>query len=39
MKKARLTETQIVNILKPANPDIKFEDIYRKNSISNADLL
>lgn len=31
-----MTETQIVNILKPANPDIEFEDIYRKNGISNA---
>ncbi len=36
MKKARFTETQIVNILKLADSGIKVEDICRQNAISNA---
>ncbi len=36
MKKARFTETRIVNILKLADSGMKVEDICRQNSISNA---
>lgn len=36
MKKARFTETQIVNILKLADSGMKVEDICRQNGISNA---
>ncbi len=36
MKKARFTETQIVNILKLADSDLKVEEICRQNEISNA---
>ncbi len=36
MKKARFTETQIVNILKLAYSGMKVEDICRHNGISNA---
>lgn len=35
MKKARFTETQIVNILKLADSGMKVEDICRQNGISN----
>ncbi|CNI00098.1 putative transposase [Yersinia enterocolitica] len=36
MKKARFTETQIVNILKVADSGMKVEEICRQNGISNA---
>ena len=36
MKKARFTETQIVNILKLVDSGMKVEDICRQNGISNA---
>lgn len=36
MKKARFTETQIVNILKLADSGMIVEDICRQNGISNA---
>lgn len=36
MKKARFTETQIVNILKLTDSGMKMEDICRQNGISNA---
>lgn len=36
MKKARFTETQIVNILKLADSGMKVEDICHQNGISNA---
>ncbi|HEK1094872.1 TPA: transposase [Proteus mirabilis] len=36
MKKVRFTETQIVNILKLADSDMKVDDICRQNGISNA---
>ncbi|WP_050294033.1 IS66 family insertion sequence element accessory protein TnpA, partial [Yersinia enterocolitica] len=36
MKKARFTETQIVNILKLADSGMKVEEICRQNGISNA---
>ncbi|HHR5891107.1 TPA: transposase, partial [Providencia alcalifaciens] len=36
MKKARFTETQIVNILKLADSGMKVEDICRQNGSSNA---
>jgi len=36
MKKARFTETQIVNILKLADSGLKVEEICRQNGISNA---
>ncbi|ETT03551.1 transposase [Providencia alcalifaciens F90-2004] len=36
MKKARFTETQIVNILKLADSGMKVEDICRQNGIRNA---
>ena len=36
MKKARFTETQIVNILKLADSDLKVEEICRQNGSSNA---
>lgn len=36
MKKARFTETQIVNILKLADSGMKVEDICRQIGISNA---
>lgn len=36
MKKARFTETQIVNILKLADSGMKVEDICRQYGISNA---
>ena len=36
MKKARFTETQIVNILKLADSGLNVEEICRQNGISNA---
>jgi len=36
MKKARFTETQIVNILKLVDSGLKVEEICRQNGISNA---
>ncbi len=36
MKKARFTETQIVNILKLADSGLKVEEICHQNGISNA---
>ncbi len=36
MKKARFTETQIVNILKLADSGMKVEEICRQNGISSA---
>ncbi len=36
MKKARFSETQIVNILKLSDSDMKVEDICHQNGISNA---
>jgi len=36
MKKARFTETQIVNILKLADSGFKIEEICRQNGISSA---
>ncbi len=36
MKKARFTETKIVNILKLSDSGMKVEDIYHQNGIINA---
>jgi putative transposase len=36
MKKTRLTDTQIVSILKEVDAGLKVEDICRKHGISNA---
>lgn len=35
MKKSRFTETQIVNILKLTDSDMKFDDIRRQNESSS----
>ncbi len=36
MKKARFTETQIVNVLKLADSGMKVDDICRQNGVSHA---